>query len=102
MTEEQILAAHIGEKRPHNDTIHLADYDAAWPALFARHADRIGSALGDRTSMIEHVGSTSVPGLAAKPTIDILLVVANRGRRLLRAADGHCGLRAPRPGTGVA
>ena len=77
MTEDQILAAHIGEKRPHNDTIHLADYDAAWPALFARHADRIGSALGDRALMIEHVGSTSVPGLAAKPTIDILLVVAN-------------------------
>ena len=77
MTEEQILAAHIGEKRPHNDTVHLADYDPAWPALFAGHADRIGGALGDRALMIEHVGSTSVPGLAAKPTIDILLVVAD-------------------------
>ena len=77
MTEEQILAAHIGEKRPHNATVHLANYDPAWPALFAGHADRIGGALGDRALMIEHVGSTSVPGLAAKPTIDILLVVAN-------------------------
>jgi GrpB-like predicted nucleotidyltransferase (UPF0157 family) len=77
MTEERILAAHIGEKRPHNGAVHLAEYDPAWPGLFARHAERIGGALGDRALMIEHVGSTSVPGLAAKPTIDILLVVAD-------------------------
>ncbi|HET7929726.1 MAG TPA: GrpB family protein [Actinomycetota bacterium] len=77
MTEEQILAAHVGEKRPHNAQVRLADYDPAWPAVFARHAERITRALGDRALMIEHVGSTSVPGLAAKPTIDILLVVAD-------------------------
>ena len=38
ITEEQILAAHVGEKRPHNGTVHLAEYDPAWPGLFARHA----------------------------------------------------------------
>lgn len=53
----------------------LADYDPAWPALFAREAERIRSILGDTVVLLEHVGSTSVPGLAAKPIIDILLVV---------------------------
>ena len=53
----------------------LADYDPAWPALFAREAERIRSILGDTVVLLEHIGSTSVPGLAAKPIIDILLVV---------------------------
>src|SRR5690606_29898587 len=43
--------------------------------LFEREAKRIRSALGDRALRVEHVGSTSVPGLCAKPVIDILLVV---------------------------
>jgi GrpB-like predicted nucleotidyltransferase (UPF0157 family) len=57
----------------------LADYDPAWPKLFAREARRITAALGDRVLRIEHVGSTAVPGLAAKPIIDVLLVVADSG-----------------------
>ena len=57
--------------------ILLADYDQRWPELFRREADRIKAALGSRALSIEHIGSTSVPGLAAKPVIDILLVVAN-------------------------
>ena len=61
----------------HNATIHLAEYDPEWPKLFEREAERIRSALGDRTLRIEHVGSTSVPGLPAKPVIDIDLVVPN-------------------------
>ena len=55
--------------------IFLADYDPAWPALYEREASRIRSLLGERVRRIEHVGSTSVPGLAAKPQIDIVLVV---------------------------
>jgi GrpB-like predicted nucleotidyltransferase (UPF0157 family) len=55
--------------------IELADYDPAWPQTFEREAARIRGALGSRALRVEHVGSTSVPGLAAKPCVDILLVV---------------------------
>lgn len=77
MTEAQIQAAHISAVKPLNGTITLVEYDPAWPQLFAREAARIRAALGDRVLLLEHVGSTSVPGLAAKPKIDLLLVVAN-------------------------
>lgn|SRR5512134_3556404 len=77
MTEEQILAATVGERRVHDGPVHLAEYDPSWPERFDREAERIAAALGERALMIEHVGSTSVPGLAAKPTIDILLIVAD-------------------------
>jgi len=53
----------------------LAAYDPDWPRLFVREADRIRAALGNEALRIEHVGSTSVPGLTAKPIVDILLVV---------------------------
>jgi len=77
MTEEQIRATMIGELVPRVGPIHIADYDPRWPRLFELEAERIQAALGDRILLIEHVGSTSVPGLAAKPRIDVLLVVAN-------------------------
>jgi GrpB-like predicted nucleotidyltransferase (UPF0157 family) len=77
MTDEQIIAATVGERRIHGGPVYLAEYDPSWPDRFARHEERIAAALGKRALRIEHVGSTSVPGLAAKPTIDILLVVAN-------------------------
>lgn len=57
--------------------IVIADYDPAWPTRFAAERDRIGGALGDRALRIEHIGSTSVPGLAAKPVIDVLVAVAD-------------------------
>lgn len=76
-TEEQIRAARIGEPTIHNAPIELVRYDETWPALFEREAEKIASALGSHALMIEHVGSTSIPGLAAKPIIDVLLVVAN-------------------------
>jgi hypothetical protein len=53
--------------------------DPAWPEQFAALATAIGSALGSRASAVEHVGSTAVPGLAAKPVIDIDLTVADPG-----------------------
>ncbi len=55
--------------------IALADYDPAWPGVFRREADKIRAALGDDALQIEHVGSTAVPGLAAKAVVDVLLVV---------------------------
>ena len=67
----------VGELKPHGAPITLAAYDPTWPNLFALEAARIRKALGDRALRIEHVGSTAVPGLAAKPIIDILLVVAD-------------------------
>jgi GrpB-like predicted nucleotidyltransferase (UPF0157 family) len=75
MNEAEIRAATVGEPKVHDGTIDLADYDPAWPDLFTSESDRIRSTLGDVARALEHVGSTSVPGLAAKPAIDIVLVV---------------------------
>ncbi len=77
LTTEQIRAHTIGELKPLSGRILIVDYDPQWPALFAREADRIRAALGHRALRIEHSGSTSVPGLAAKPIIDVLLVVSD-------------------------
>lgn len=76
-TEEQILAVRIGEVVPLSGPIYISEYDPEWPRLFAREAARIRAVLGDQVLRLEHVGSTSVPGLAAKPRIDLLLVVAD-------------------------
>src|SRR5579875_1803404 len=76
-SEEAILAARIGPVVPLNSTITLVEYAPEWPRLYAREAALIRGALGERVVALEHVGSTSVPGLAAKPLIDILLVVPN-------------------------
>jgi 16S rRNA processing protein RimM len=62
------------EPRP---PIEVVDYDPSWPARFEAEAERLSAALGDVAVRIEHVGSTSVPGLAAKPTIDIQLSVVS-------------------------
>ena len=77
LTEEQIIAATVGERQPLNSTIYLAPYDPAWPALFSRLEKQIHEALGDDILLLEHVGSTSVPGLSAKPIIDMVLAVAD-------------------------
>src|SRR5580692_5687331 len=76
-SEEEMQAAHVGVMRVHKAPIQLTDYDAEWPALFVREANRVRATLGDRVLMLEHVGSTSVPGLAAKPIIDMILAVAD-------------------------
>ena len=62
-------------REPVSGKILVADYDPRWPEMFLIEAERIKAALGDRALRIEHTGSTSVPGLAAKPILDILLVV---------------------------
>jgi len=57
--------------------IVIAAYDPAWPRRFELERARIEVALGDVALRIEHIGSTSVPGLAAKPIVDVLVVVAD-------------------------
>jgi GrpB-like predicted nucleotidyltransferase (UPF0157 family) len=67
----------VGEVKPHDAPIVLVEYNPEWPEQFAREAQRIRNALGEHALQVEHIGSTSVPGLVAKPIIDILLVVAD-------------------------
>ncbi len=55
--------------------VRLAEPDVTWPALFAALAERVRAALGERVIALHHVGSTAVPGLAAKPVIDMALEV---------------------------
>jgi len=57
--------------------IRIVDHDPRWPNRFDVEADKIKNALGPKVLRLEHTGSTSVPGLAAKPIIDMLLVVTN-------------------------
>jgi GrpB-like predicted nucleotidyltransferase (UPF0157 family) len=78
-TEEEIRAAWVKEPPRLVGKIRVVDYDPDWPRLFRREADRIRAVLGERVVQLEHVGSTSVPGLAAKPIIDVLLVVPDSG-----------------------
>jgi GrpB protein len=59
--------------------IKIAEYDPKWLALFEKHANIIADAIAGAACRIEHIGSTSVPGLAAKPIIDFLVVVKNSG-----------------------
>lgn len=57
------------------EPVIVVDYDPAWPLLFQRLGDRALTAVGDVALGVEHVGSTAVPGLAAKPIIDLDVVV---------------------------
>ena len=74
-SEEDIRKYTVGELKPHAAPIQLVDYDPAWPGLFEREAARIRRVLGERVIELEHTGSTSVPGLAAKPCIDMTLII---------------------------
>jgi GrpB-like predicted nucleotidyltransferase (UPF0157 family) len=61
-----------------NEHIVIANYDSTWPEVFAKLAARAKQALGALAQRIEHVGSTAVPGLAAKPIIDLDAVVSSQ------------------------
>ena len=75
--EERRREIIIGEIEP--QAIVVADYDPAWPGRFRSEETKIRAALGKMALSVEHIGSTSVPGLAAKPIVDILLVVEDSG-----------------------
>jgi GrpB-like predicted nucleotidyltransferase (UPF0157 family) len=60
-----------------NETFELAEYNPEWPVLFQTESELIEAAMGEKAVEIQHIGSTSVPGLRAKPIIDILVAVDN-------------------------
>lgn len=62
---------------PRNDPVDIVEYDPSWPERFRRWREVLQTALGSAAVRIEHVGSTAVPGLAAKPIIDIQISVAD-------------------------
>lgn len=73
-TTDRVAAVTVGHVEYRQ--VVLADPDPAWAQRYEQEAARIGGALGNRVLEIEHVGSTSVPNLPAKPVIDVLLIVA--------------------------
>jgi GrpB-like predicted nucleotidyltransferase (UPF0157 family) len=57
--------------------VSVVPYDADWPARYRREAEALSAALGGAALGVEHIGSTSIPGLSAKPTIDIMVGAEN-------------------------
>jgi GrpB-like predicted nucleotidyltransferase (UPF0157 family) len=90
----------IGGRPRHDAPITLVAYDQAWPGQFEAEAARIRAALGPAVLQLEHTGSTAVPGLAAKPIIDITLVVPHSADEdayvpQLEAAGYQLAIREP-------
>lgn len=82
----EVLTAHTpgfeivaGSERVRRDPVEVVDYDPAWPARFAAWRDRLGVALGATARRIDHVGSTAVQRLAAKPVVDVQVSVPDLG-----------------------
>jgi GrpB-like predicted nucleotidyltransferase (UPF0157 family) len=99
-SDEELAAVRIGPPEILNAQIQLAPYDPDWPRLYEREAARIRAALGERAIVLEHAGSTSIPGLSAKPRIDIILGVADSSDEavfvpLLEAAGYVLRIREP-------
>jgi GrpB-like predicted nucleotidyltransferase (UPF0157 family) len=98
--DEELNRVTVGGARPITEPIELRDYDPEWPHLYEREEARIRSILGDRVVRIEHTGSTSVPGLPAKPIVDIVLEVPNSAAETtyapaLEAAGYELRIREP-------
>lgn len=88
-TVDAILAGTDSASATSREPIVVVEYDEGWPAQFEEIAQPIREALAPLGAKVEHVGSTSVPGLAAKPVIDIDAVLSSnadlaRGIELLR------------------
>lgn len=66
---------HVGERPRLDGYVELAEHDPAWASTAARLVDELHRTLGDTAVVVEHVGSTSVPGLPAKPVLDLVLGV---------------------------
>jgi GrpB-like predicted nucleotidyltransferase (UPF0157 family) len=86
-----------GRQPKNNGALLIQDYDDSWPELFSKLAVRVKAALGSLVVAVEHVGSTSVPGLAAKPVIDLDIILRSRAdlreaiRLLARIGYDHEG-----------
>jgi GrpB-like predicted nucleotidyltransferase (UPF0157 family) len=93
LSEDYLREHTIGELTPLSGPICLVDYQPEWAHRFHVEAEKIRTAVGACALRIEHVGSTSVPGLPAKPIIDIILVVADSsdetGYATALAASGY-------------
>lgn len=72
---DAVSKALVGE--PERVEINIVEYHPEWPRRFDAEREKIELALGERALAVEHIGSTSVPGFAAKPVIDICLAVAD-------------------------
>jgi GrpB-like predicted nucleotidyltransferase (UPF0157 family) len=75
--DEELAKITIGGPRPLERPIEIVDYDAEWADWFMAEAARIRAVLGERVLVLEHVGSTAVPGLPAKPLIDVAMELAD-------------------------
>ncbi len=89
-TPEQMAVAVVGEVPRWWESIVIEEYDPGWVDRFAATSSTLQDALGGQIVALEHVGSTSVPGLAAKPIIDIDLLVTDTAdeSRYLPALEG--------------
>ena len=76
-THEYLRSVTIGKPQSAKDGITIVDYDPNWPIIFESLKKDIDYALKDIPHQVEHVGSTSVPGLCAKPIIDMVLTISN-------------------------
>jgi GrpB-like predicted nucleotidyltransferase (UPF0157 family) len=76
---------------PAQDTITIADYDPAWPQIYAAERAPILAVAGPRLLALEHIGSTAIPGLCAKPIIDMMAAVAHLddGAALIEPLAAH-------------
>lgn len=84
----------LGDDPDRARKVEVVPYDAAWPRLFDAEEAKIRAALGAAALLVEHVGSTSVPGLAAKPVIDIQLAVRDSAdENAYRSALERAGYR---------
>lgn len=75
LSDEYLNEVNVQSLESYNHTIVLEEYNDSWPIVYKYEEKRLLTILGDKIKCIEHVGSTSVPGLCAKPIIDILMVV---------------------------
>ena len=104
--EEQGQGPAAGELQRHpslderfDPAVRIVDYDPAWPGLAEQELRRIEEALGGAAVRLEHVGSTAVPGLAAKPIVDLQLSVGaiEPRARYVEPLQGLGYLFAPAP-----
>ena len=112
LTDEHLDRVVVGPRDRTPRAVVLVDPDPTWPDRFQEHRERVAAALGPSVLRIEHIGSTAVPGLRAKPRIDVLVTVADpedgemvrrleaAGYRLRVREPGHRCLVAP-PGEAI-
>jgi GrpB-like predicted nucleotidyltransferase (UPF0157 family) len=99
-TDEDLMRVTVGDARPLDGPVTLVEYDPAWRERYAALARVMRNGLRDTILLLEHVGSTSVPGLVAKPVIDIVLAVpdsANEDAYVPALEAGGYALRIREP-----